>query len=136
MFDIAGCNPDRAVFDVGVSALVARDFDAKSVLLIFLRKRNDAGRERPRKQQRAAILRRSLQDEFHVLAKAEIEHLVGFVEYNRLQFADVETAAPQMIAEPARRADHDMRAGGQFTLLASRVHAADAGNYARIGMPI
>ena len=41
-----------------------------------------------------------------------------------------------MIAEPARRADHDMRARGQFTLLAARVHAADAGNHARIGMLI
>ena len=82
------------------------------------------------------VLRRGLEDEFHVLAKAEIEHLVGLVEHDRLQFRNVETAAPQMIAEPPRRADHDMRARGQFALLAARVHAADAGNHARIGMLI
>ena len=41
-----------------------------------------------------------------------------------------------MIAQPARRADHDVRAGGQFALLTARVHAADAGNHARVRMLI
>ena len=76
------------------------------------------------------------EDEFHVLAKAEIEHLVGLVEHDRLQFRDVETAAPQMIAQPAGRADHDVRARGKLALLAARIHAADAGNDARIGILI
>ena len=132
MLDIAGRDPDRAVLDVGVAALVARDLDAKGSLLIFLRQRDDAARQCRREQQRAAILRRGLEDEFHVLAKTKIEHLVGLVEHDRLQFRNVETAAPQMIAEPAGRTDHDMRARGQLALLAARIHAADAGNHARI----
>ena len=33
---------------------------------------------------------------------------------------DVETAAPQMIAQPARRADHDVGAGRQLALFAAR----------------
>ena len=78
------------------------------------------------------LVRRRFEDEFHVLAKTEIEHLVGLVEHDRLQFRNVEAAAPQMIAEPPRRADHDMRACGQLTLLATRIHAADTGNDARI----
>ncbi len=41
-----------------------------------------------------------------------------------------------MIAQPARRADHDMSTGGQLALFAARVHAADAGNDARIGILI
>ena len=76
------------------------------------------------------------EDEFHILAKTEIEHLVGLVEHDRLQFRNVETAAPQMIAQPSRRADHDVRARGQLALLAARIHAADAGNDARIGILI
>ena len=136
MLDIAGRDPDRAVLDVGMAALFARDFDAKGRLLILFRQRDDAARQCRRKQQRAAVVRRGLKDEFHVLAKTEIEHLVGLVEHDRLQFRNVETAAPQMIAEPPRRADHDMRARGQLALLAARVHAADAGNHARIGVLI
>ena len=136
VLDIAGRDPDRAVLDVGMAALVARDFDAKGRLLILFRQRDDAARQCRREQQRAAVLRRGLEDEFHVLAKTEIEHLVGLVEHDRLQFRNVETAAPQMIAEPPRRADHDMRARGQLALLAARVHAADAGNDARIGILI
>ena len=101
-------------------------------MLIFLRQRDDAARQCRRKQQRAAFLRRGLKDEFHVLAKTEIEHLVGFVEHDRLQFRNIEPAAPQMVAEPSRRADHDVGARGQLALLAARVHAADAGNHARI----
>ena len=38
------------------------------------------------------------EDEFHVLAKAQIEHFVGLVEHDGLQFRDVETAAPQVVA--------------------------------------
>ena len=49
---------------------------------------------------------------------------------------DIEPAAPQMIAQPARRADHDVGARGQFALLAARIHAADAGDDARAGILI
>ena len=34
------------------------------------------------------------------------------------------------------RADHDVGARGELTLLAARIHAADAGNHARIGILI
>ncbi|MHC2734678.1 hypothetical protein ACVMFA_000439 [Bradyrhizobium liaoningense] len=98
------------------------------------RQRDDAARKRRREQQRAARLRRGLENEFHVLAKAEIEHLVGLVEHDGGEFGDVETAAPQMIAEPPGRADDDVRAGRQFALLAPRIHAADTGDDAPAGM--
>ena len=41
-----------------------------------------------------------------------------------------------MIAQPARRADHDMGAARQFAALAARIHAADAGDDARAGIVI
>ena len=136
MLDISRRDPDRAVFDIGVTALVALDFDAERLLLICLGQRDDAARQGRREQQRAAGFRRGLEDEFHVLAKTEIEHLVGFVEHDRLQLGDIEAVAPQMIAEPAGRADHDVGAGGEFALLAARIHAADAGDDARIGVAV
>ena len=108
----------------------------KASLLVLLRQRDDAARQRRREQQRAARLRRGLEDEFQILAKAEIEHLVGLVEHDGLQLRDVEAAAPQMIAQPSRRADDDMRAVGELALLAARVHAADAGDDARAGILI
>ena len=41
-----------------------------------------------------------------------------------------------MIAQPAGRADHDMGARGQLALFGARIHAADAGDHARIGILI
>ena len=136
MVDIAGRDPDGAVFDVGMAAFVAADLDAKRLLLILLGQRDDDARQRRREQQRAAGFRRGLEDEFHILAKTEIEHFVGLVEHDGLQFRNVETAAPQMIAQPPRRADHDVGARGELALLAARIHAADAGDHARIGIVI
>jgi hypothetical protein len=132
MLDIAGGDPDRAVLDVGMAALVACDFDTKGLLLIFLRQRDDAARQGRREQQRAALFRRGLQDEFHVFAKTEVEHLVGLVEHDRLQLRNIKATAPQMVAKPSGRTDYDVGARGELTLLTARVHAADAGNHARV----
>ena len=115
-----------------MAAFVARDLDAKRLLLILLRQRDDAARQGRREQQRAAGVRRSLEDEFHILAKTQIEHFVGLVEHDSLQFRDVETAAPQVIAQPSRRADHNVSALGKLALFAARIHAADAGDDAPI----
>ncbi|MEY9666352.1 hypothetical protein ABIE80_005060 [Bradyrhizobium diazoefficiens] len=134
VLDIGGSDPDRAILDIGVTAFVARDLDPERLLLILLGQRDDAARKGRREQQGAARLRRGLEDELHVLAKAEIEHLVGLVEDDGLQFGDVETATAQMIAQPARRADDDVRAGRQLALLAPRIHAADTGDDAPVSM--
>ena len=108
----------------------------KADRLVLFGQRDDAARQGRREQQRAALGRRGLEDEFQVLAEAEVEHLVGLVEHDRLQRRHVERGRAEMIAQPARRADHDMRARGELALLAPRVHAADAGHDARIGILI
>ena len=77
-----------------------------------------------------------LSNEFEVLAKAEIEHLVGFVEDDGLQLRDIEAASPQMVAQSPGRADHDMRAGRQLALFGAGIHAADAGDDTPIGVLI
>src|SRR6266702_803384 len=136
MLDITGSNPDGTVLDIGVTAFVTRDLDAKCLLLILLGQRDDAARKRRREQQGAARVRRGLEDELHVLAKAEIEHLIGLVEDDDLQFGDIETVAAQMIAQSAGRADNDVSARRKLALLAARVHAADAGDDASVRMLI
>ena len=50
MLDIARRDPDGAVLDIGMAAFVACDLDAKGLLLILLRQRNDAARECRREQ--------------------------------------------------------------------------------------
>ncbi len=136
MLGIAGGDADGAVLDVGVPAFVAFDLDPEGVVLILLGQCHDAARKGRREQQGPARLRRGLEDEFHVLAKAEIEHLIGLVEHHRPQVRNVEAPAAQMIAQPPGRADDDVRPRLQFALLAARIHAADAGDDPRAGMLI
>ena len=82
MVDVAGRDPDGAVIDVGVTAFVATDLDTERFLLILFRQRDNDARQRRREQQRAPCLRRGLEDEFHILAKTQIEHFVGLVEHD------------------------------------------------------
>ena len=131
-----GGDSDGAVLDIGMTAFVARDLDPKGLLLILLCQRNDATRKSRREQQRAARVRRGLEDEFHILAKTEIEHFIGLVEDDSLQFRDVEMAAPQVIAQSAGRPDHDVGARRKLALFAARIHAADAGDDVPIRMLI
>ncbi len=78
-------------------------------------------------------LGRRVEDFLELLAKAHVEHLVGLVEHDDAKRGQVERAALQMIAKPARRADDDMRAALQRAALLHRVHAADAGDDAGAG---
>ncbi|MGY4196199.1 hypothetical protein ACVIM9_005540 [Bradyrhizobium sp. USDA 4520] len=134
VLDIVGGHPDGAVLDIGMAAFVTRDLDPERLLLILLGERDDAARKRRREEQGAAGVRRGLEDEFHILAETEIEHFIGLVEHDDLEFRNVETAAPQMVAQPAGRPDHDVGALGKLALLAARVHAADAGDDAAVGV--
>ena len=115
-----------------MTTFIARNLDPKGLLLILPRQRNDATRKSRREQQRAARVRRVLEDEFHILTKTEIEHFIGLVEDDSRQFRDVEMAAAQVIAQSAGRPDYDVSARGKLALFPARVHAADAGDDAPI----
>src|SRR5689334_20423896 len=104
-----------------MATFAAGDLDAERVLLELPGKRDDLARQRCREEERAPRLRRGLENEFQILAKAHVEHLVGLVEDHGLQSGDIEPAAPQMVAKPPRRPDHDMRAVCKLALLAARV---------------
>ena len=136
MLGILRRDADRAIINVGMAAFVARDIDAKCIALKLLGEIDDAARQCRREQQRAAGIRRGLEDDLHVLAKAEIEHLVGFVEHYGLKTRHVETSTAKMVAQASGRTDDDMRTICEFAHFLARVHAADAGDDARASLPI
>jgi len=126
-FDFVRRDADSAVFNVAVRLVAAHGVDAQGVALIALGQGRDVLGDRCREQQRAAVDRRGVEDLFQVFAEAHVEHLVGLVEDEDTQCAEVEVAALQMVFQSARRADQDVAAGGQGALLTTRIHAADAG---------
>jgi hypothetical protein len=127
-------DPDGAIFDIGMAARAAGDLDAQRIVLVVLGELDDRLGQRRREQQALALGRRRLQDEFEIVAEAEIEHLVGLVEHDGLQRGNVEPVALDMVAQAAGRADDDMGALIEQRGLAARVHAADAGDDAGIGV--
>jgi hypothetical protein len=58
----------------------------------------------------SAALRSGVEYLFEILAKAHVEHLVGFVEHGDAKAAQIERAAFEMVAQPPRRPDDDVRA--------------------------
>ena len=136
MVDIVRRDANGAILDIRVPAFTAGDFDAEGVVLIFLGEIGDAPRHGRREQQRTTALRRGLEDELHVLAKAHVEHLVGFIQNDRLELRDIEAIAAEVVAQTARRADDNMRTGSECTLLGARIHTADTGNDAGASLGI
>ena len=49
------------------------------------------------------------EDEFEIVAKAEIEHLIGFVQHDGADRGKVERAARDVVAQASRGADDDVR---------------------------
>ena len=136
VFAIRRRDQDRAVLDVVVLVALARRGDAQRVALKTLCQERDGLRHRCREQQRAAIGGRRRENEFEVFAKAEIKHLVGLVEDDGAQLGYVEGTAGDVVAQPAGRADDDMRALLERPAFLTHVHAADAGADARAGIPV
>ncbi len=127
-------DPDGAVLDVGMAARAARHLDAQRVALVVGRELDDRLGQCRGEEQALALRRRRLQDELEIVAEAEIEHLVGLVEHDGPESRDIETVALDMIAQAAGRADDEMGALVEQGGLAARIHAADAGDDAGIGV--
>ncbi len=103
------------------------DLDALGVLQQAARQRTDLAVERGREQHRLARVRRGVDDRFDVFDEAHVEHAVGFVEHEHLQFGQVDAAALEVIEQAARRGNQDFRVlREQHQLLAVRDAAEDA----------
>ena len=131
VLDLVRHDAHRAIFDVGMPAARRRHRERASRRADSARPACDAFRQRRREQKRAALGRRRLENDLEILAEAEVEHLVGFVEHQR-------RAAARGRGGRARdgRADGPAcrprcGAGRELPRLAPRVHAADAGHDAR-----
>ena len=136
MFPVPRRHRQGAIFDVDVLLGLALGLDAQRVALEILGQSRDLFRHGGREHQGAAFFRRGLQDEFQIVTKAEVEHLVRLVQHHGLQARQVKRAALDMVAQATRRADDDMRAAFQRALFGAIVHAAHAGGdlCARLGV--
>ena len=136
MFAVARADVQRAVFDVDMLARLALRLDAQRIALEILGQRRDCGGHGGREHHGPAFGRGGGQDVFQVFAEAQIQHLVGFVQHGGAQTRQVQRAAVDMVAQPARRADHDMGAPVQRALFRAVVHAADTGRDLRPGLGV
>ncbi len=127
VLDIRRRDGDRLIGDVAMAAILAHGRNAQRVALIALGQRDDRLGERGGEQEGAPLGRGRVEQRLQLLAKAHVEHFVGFIEHRDLERRQVERAALEMVAQPARRADDHMRAMRQRAPLARGVHAADAG---------
>src|SRR5690606_13170695 len=98
------------VFDVAMRAVLNQGVDAHRIPLVAPGHRFDVLRDRRREKKRPALLRGRVENKLEILAKAEIEHLVGLVENGDAQARSVEPPALDMVAKTSRGADHDMAA--------------------------
>ena len=127
MFAVARDDGIGAVVDVGVLRGVRLDRHAQGVLLIGAGQLFDLGRHGGREHQGPAFGGRGGEDEFEIFLKAEIQHLIGFVQHDGLDARQVQRVALDMVAQAARGADDDMRAAVEGALFGAIIHAADAG---------
>ena len=129
VLDVGRGNRHGLVNDIAVAAIGIDGRNPQRVLLIALGQGHDRARHGRGKQQGTAAIGRRVEQFLKILAKAHVEHFVGFIQHCDRQHAQIERAAFQMIAQPPRGADHDLRAVLERAAFAHRVHPADAGRH-------
>ena len=132
--DIGGGDGHRLISDVAMAAVLADGRNAQRVLLIPLGELDDRVGDRGGEEQGAASRWGAVEDFLKIVAKAHVEHFVGFVEHRDAQRRQVERAAFEVIAQTPRRADDDLHALAERAAFLAGVHAADAGRDARAGL--
>ena len=80
-----------------------------------------------REQQGLTIGRCLLQNRFHRLGKAHIQHTVRFIQHNGIHPSQIQRAFPQVILNTTRRTYNDMGAVGQRAYLRAHRHTATQG---------
>ena len=134
VFALGRRNGDELIVDIAVLLALAGGGDAQGVALEGCRQLRDGFGHGSREHQGAAGVRRRGEDELEILAKTEVEHLVGLIEDGGAQRRDIERTPGEVVAQPARRANDDMSAALQRPPLGAHVHAADAGGDQRAGI--
>ena len=103
-------------------------FDPHRFVLVLRGHLGDARRHRRREEGRLALLRRFGEDRVEVFGEAHVEHFVGFVEYDRLDVAEVHRAAADVVECATRRGDDDVGLGADGARLFCEAGAAVHGD--------
>ena len=90
--------------------------------------------QRGREEQGLALGRAGGDDPVHGGAEAHVEHPVGLVEDERVDVAQVEGTARQLVLEPSRGGDDDVAASGVSALIDQADPAVDGGDAQRAGV--
>ena len=105
------------------------DLDAHGVFEVFFGDAGDAGRERSGKERRLHRFGHGVENGVELVGKAQIKHLVGFVENDRFECGEVERSLVDVVKCSAGRRDDDVRAAFQgsdlSTVLLSAVNGRD-----------
>ena len=93
------------------------DRDLDRVAQIPLGNLADRGRQRGGEQRDLTLLGHLLQDKLDVFQEAHVQHLVGFVQDQAFDLAQVQAAAVDVVDDSTWRADHDLRIAMQLSEL-------------------
>jgi hypothetical protein len=112
------------VFDVGVGRAERRSFDARRLALNLVRERQDFARKRGRHEMRSMAFGRERENRFEVVAKAEIEHAIRFVEHDGAELRSVDRGSVQVVQKAAGRADNNRGTTAEGAAFITKVSAA------------
>ena len=112
------------LFDAFGSGRLGRDFDAGRVLDELTAKVFDRFGHRCRKEQTLALGGQHRGNPLERVDKAEVHHLVGFVEHKDFNPAERQRAIVDQIEQPPGRCDQHVGAGNQASRLLVDRHAA------------
>ncbi len=132
VFRISWGTGQRAIFNVAVLMFFTCSSDTDCILLIAFSESGNGLGHSSRKHQGSSVFRRGLQDEFQVLSKAEIKHLVRLIQNNHLDPRQIKRATLNMVTKPPRRTYDDMRPTFQSSSLGSHIHTTNAGGHAGV----
>jgi hypothetical protein len=118
-------NQVHDVIDIAIGAAERGALDALRVLLHPVGQRCHVSREGRRDQMRAMPWRSLVEDRFELIAKAQVEHAIGFVEHHGGHVARLDATAIQMIEQAPGRPDHDGRPRRERAVFVAVRAAAD-----------
>lgn len=101
---------------------------AQGIMLVALGKACNFPRDGGGEQQGAAVLGGGVQQGFQLIAEAEVEHFVCFVQHGGLELRQVEVTALEVVAQAAGRAYNNVAASGQVAGFRAGLHPPYAGH--------
>ncbi len=99
---------DVELLDVGDRHLLRGDPNMQRFAQVLVGQLDDRARQRRREEDLLDLLRARVEDRVDVFLKAHVEHFIGFVEDDPVQFVEADRLAAHVVHDAARRADDDL----------------------------